>query len=255
MAAKAQTSLNRPFEECHIRGSITIYDYKARKWITNDIKDSHYPTLPASTFKIVNTLIVLETGAVADEHEIVPWPGTTDTARYGVRPDIYHDMDVAEAFKRSAGWVYRELARKVGKERYRDYLTRLQYGNADLSTPDPDFWNYGPFAVSPVNQLEVLVGIYEERYPFFSKKAYAALKRLMIAEQQEAYTIRAKTGWTLEGGKDTGWWVGYVETKDNVYFFATRIIKDRTTVNRDFSKCRMIITRKVLRQLGILPSS
>ena len=63
-------------------------------------------TLPASTFKIINTLIALETGVIADENEIVKWPGKTDTVKYGYRPDIYHDMSLKEAFKRSAGWVY-----------------------------------------------------------------------------------------------------------------------------------------------------
>ena len=33
-----------------------------------------------------------------------------------------------------------------------------------------------------------------------------------------------------------------IEKKDDVYFFATRLIKDRSTKNPDFSKCRKEIT-------------
>jgi beta-lactamase class D len=74
----------------------------------------------------------------------------------------------------------------------------------------------------------------------------------MMEEQTEDYTLSAKTGWTREGGKDTGWWVGYVERKGNVYFFATRLIKDRNTYNPDFAKCRKEITKTILKQFNIL---
>lgn len=240
-----------PFKKCSINGSITIYDYNAKAWITSDSSDSHFPTLPASTFKIVNTLIALETGVINDTEEIISWPGATDTLLYGYRPEIYRDMSVKDAFQQSAGWVYIELASKIGKERYQQHLTASRYGNGELSVEGEDFWNFGNFAVSPVNQIETLIGIYEETLPF-RKSSFTLLKELMIEEQTKTYILRSKTGWTRYGGKDTGWWVGYVERKDNVYFFATRIIKDRSTPNPNFGSCRKTITKDVLRELAVL---
>ncbi len=240
-----------PFAACEINGSITIYNYNARKWISSNIEDSNYATLPASTFKVVNTLIALESGAIANENEVIRWPGSTDTTKYGYRPDIYHDMSMKEAFKASAGWAYVELAKKIGREKYRKYLTACHYGNIDLSQEDDDFWNFGSFAISPANQIEVLVGVYEETLPF-KKEAFDILKNIMIEEQTEDYTLRAKTGWTRDGGKDTGWWVGYVERDDNTYFFATRLTKDRATPNPDFGGCRKSITKTILKQLHTL---
>jgi len=249
--AYAQKNLQQPFDDCQIKGSTTIYNYNTKKWITSDSNDNRLASLPASTFKILNTLIILETGIIGDENEIIKWPGITDTTKYGYRPDIYHDMSLKEAFKVSAGWVYIELAKKVGKERYRDYLKRCSYGNGDVSIPDPDFWNYGNFRISPINQIETLKGVYEETLPF-SKRSFQILKQIMIEEKTPLYTLRAKTGWTRDGGKDTGWWVGYIEKKDNVYFFATRLVKERTTINPNFNKCRKNITKEILRSLKIL---
>ena len=243
--------LSAAFADCGLVGSITIYDYQKQQWIASDIEDSHVRTLPASTFKIVNTLIALETGVIASEEEIIPWPDTYDTTRYGHRPEIYHSMSMHEAFIKSAGWAYVELAKKVGKARYAQYLGQLDYGNGNLNSAGTDFWNFGGFGVSPVEQIKTLVGIYEERYPFASR-SYATLKELMLAEQTAAYTIRAKTGWTRDGGIDTGWWVGYVEQQGNVLFFATRLIKPRTESNTRFGPCRKEITKKVLRQLRYL---
>ncbi len=247
----AQINLEKPFLNCNIHGSITLYDYQAKQWIFSNSNDSHTATLPASTFKIINTLIALETGVVADENEIVVWPGKTDTVKYAYRPDIYHDMSLKQAFKLSAGWVYVELAKKIGKNRYEEFLTKSNYGNADVSENNPDFWNFGKFAITPTNQIEVLVGVYEETLPF-SKRSFKILKEIMKEEETDSYTLRAKTGWTRDGGKDTGWWVGYVEKADNVYFFATRLVKDRNSPNPDFGRCRKDITKSVLRQLKVI---
>lgn len=251
LKVSGQTNLEKPFQDCNIQGSITIFDYQAKKWISSNSNDSHLGTLPASSFKVIHTLIALETGVVADENEVIKWPGKTDTLKYGYRPDIYHDMSLEEAFKLSAGWVYVELAKKIGKDQYKKILTKVNYGNADVSINDPDFWNFGKLAISPANQIEILVGVYEETLPF-SKRTFKILKDIMIEEKTDTYTLRAKTGWTRDGGKDTGWWIGYVERKDNVFFFATRLIKDRNSYNPDFGKCRKDITKAVLKQLHVI---
>ena len=245
-----QTDWDQPFVDCGIHGSITIYDYNLKKWMTNDIEDSQVPTLPASTFKILNTLIALETKVVEDENEIIPWINDYDTLKYSHRPNIYHSMSMSEAFKLSAGWVYIELAKKIGKDRYGNFLTQIGYGNVDLSINDPDFWNFGDFAISPANQIHVLKDIYEETFPF-SKKSYETLKEIMIEQTTDDYVIRAKTGWTRDKGKDTGWWVGYIEKSDNVYFFATRLIKDRDEPNPNFGSCRKDITMEIFKTLGV----
>lgn len=249
--AEAQLIDNAPFEECGVKGSITIYDYKAGRWLYSDREDAQKPTLPASTFKIINTLIALEMDVVSNEDEVIPWPGKTDTTKYGYRPNIYHNMSLKEAFENSAGWVYVELAKKIGKDRYREYLSQARYGNGDLSINDPDFWNFGDFGISPKNQVEILVGIYKESLPF-SDRSYDILKDIMIVEQTENYLLRAKTGWTRYGGKDIGWWVGYIEKEENTYFFATRIIKWRSQMNPRFGSCRKEITYSVLRDLNFI---
>ena len=246
-----QKSWNTPFEECKVQGSITVFNYQKQKWMTNDPEDSQMETLPASTFKIVNTLIALETGAVKDELEIIPWIDNYDTTKYGHRPNIYESMSMKKAFKLSAGWAYVELAKRIGKDQYRQILTEIGYGNVDLSINDPDFWNFGDFGISPVNQIETLVGIYEEKFPF-SKKAYTILKDMMIAEETDEYVLRAKTGWTRAGGKYTGWWVGYVDREGNTYFFATRLIKKRSEHNPNFGSCRKSITKTLLKEIGAI---
>ena len=243
-----QVDFAEAFKDCKIKGSVTIYDYNRQQWLISDTTDANKETLPASTFKIINLLIALETGTITDENVIVKWPGETDTTLYGYRPEIYRDMTVREAFELSAGWVFIELAKKVGKEAYLRYLKNCGYGNLNLSEKGTDFWNFGAFAISPKNQVKFLVNVYQNEVPF-SKRNIDILKRVMITESTNDYTIRSKTGWTRWEGNDIGWWVGYVTNKRDVFFFATRIIKRRTDINPEFGNCRKNITRSVLRQL------
>jgi beta-lactamase class D len=132
-------------------------------------------------------------------------------------------MTVKEAFEVSAGWVFIELAKKAGRENYRHYLAASQYGNGNLSQQETDFWNFGGFAVSPQQQATFICNLYKNNLPF-AKRNIEIVKRVMLATQNGQYTIRAKTGWTRENNTNTGWWVGYIETKAGTYCFATRLI-------------------------------
>ena len=162
----AQVNFATAFKDCNVQGSISIYDNRNKKWLLSDSVDAKTATLPASTFKIINLLIALETGAIKNENDLVKWPGLPDTARYGYRPDIYHNISVKEAFELSAGWVFIELAKKIGREQYKKYLELCHYGNLDLSQQGADFWNFGPMAISPINQIEFLKKVYEGDLPF-----------------------------------------------------------------------------------------
>lgn len=251
LSLQAQVDLQQPFRECNLEGSTTIFDYKNKKWLYSDPADAKIATLPASTFKVINILIALETGTIKDENEIVKWPGNTDTVKYGYRPEIYHNISVKEAFEVSAGWAFVELARKIDRKVYQHYLNACGYGNHNLTEQGADFWNFGAFGISPKNQVEFLIKVYEGKLPF-SKRHIDILKKVMITETTPDYTVRSKTGWTKADNRDLGWWVGYVTSKDNVFFFATRLIKPRAEVNPNFGNCRKEITKKILRQLKAL---
>lgn len=241
------------FESCGVKGSIAIFDNKNQQWILSDTLNVTTESLPASTFKIINLLIALETKTIKDENEIVKWTGKTDTVKYGYRPEIYHDMSVKEAFEVSAGWVFMEFAKKIGKSNYKKYLSACNYGNLNLTQSGDDFWNFGNFGISPIHQVEFIKNLYDEKLPF-SKRNMDIVKKVMITEQKDNYTIRAKTGWTREKNINTGWWIGYLETKDNTYFFATRLLQDRKNNRDDFGSCRKEITKKIFNDLGFLHS-
>jgi len=248
---KVYPELDTFFNDCHVDGSIIIYDREKDEWIVSDTVDIYKPTLPASTFKILNLMIALETGVINDEEEVIFYKGNVDTTLYGYRPGTYRDMTVREAFEASAVWVFLDLAERIGYEIYRDYFHKIQYGNKIIAEGKLDFWNFGELKISPVDQVKFLIKLYDYKLPF-SKRNIDIVKDVMLTEIGNNYTVHGKTGWTRDGGLNIGWWIGYVEQEKNVYFFATRIYQDRKFYDPDFGICRKRITENVFRELLLL---
>ncbi len=204
-----QSNFQKHYDSLGLKGSTTIYDYKNKEWIFTDERDAEIPTLPASTFKIPNSLFILEYKAVKDENEIYKWDGRPKT-HFGIEVKAWErDTDLKTAYRNSTVWFYVKASEKIDREKYREMLRAIDYGNNDLSEKSSDFWNYGNFAISPLNQIEFLIKLYENNLPF-SQANIDKVKQLMVSESNDSFTFRDKTGWTRKNGKDIGWWVGYL---------------------------------------------
>lgn len=245
-AQKTLPKFEHYFREAGFKGSFSMYDLNKKEYATTDEHDFMKATSPASTFKVPNTFIALEEKAVRDENEIIPWDGTPKRLK-----SWEQDYDLKNAYKNSAFWFYQEIAKKVGTEKYRAYLKKLNYGNQDISGGLTTFWLGLSLKISPKNQLEFLQKLHAETLPF-SERTYRIGKEIMVEEKTDTYILRAKTGWADTKPTHTGWYVGYVETKRNVYFFATRIYQPDAKQRDDFGNQRKLITRKILTDLGVL---
>ena len=62
--------------------------------------------------------------------------------------------------RNSAIWVYELFAKQIGDDRARDYLKKLNYGNADPSTQHGDYWVDGSLAISAYEQISFLKRLY-----------------------------------------------------------------------------------------------
>jgi beta-lactamase class D len=241
-----QANFQKHFDSLALKGSTTIYDFKNKKWIYSDSLDAEKETLPASTFKILNSLIALQNKVVSNESQIIKWD-SIEKKFFGAKIESWNkDTDLRTAYKNSTVWFYVKIAKEIGRTKYKKILKKCKYGNGNLEEKGIDFWNYGEFAVSPKNQIEFLVKLYKSQLPF-SKPTTDKVKELMISEKTKTHTYRDKTGWTRKDGQDIIWWIGYVEMKGNVYFFATRLIKNENENNTNFPKGRKEITKLILK--------
>ena len=203
------------------------------------------PFIPASTFKILNSLIALE-------HDVI---GLDDTLRWdGVQRQIQswnQDQCMRDAFQRSCVWFYQELARRIGQRRMRAAVEAAGYGNRDIGGGIDRFWLDGALRITPEQQIAFLRRLWNDDLPF-SPDAQRTVKELMLLEKTPGYTLRGKTGTAIRGEGLVGWLVGYIQRGDRVYAFALNI---ETLEGRDLSgfwTMRMKLTKRLLEEYGLI---
>lgn len=226
-------------------GTILIYDTRANESMAGHVERIDRQLIPASTFKILNSLIALETGVVADANTVLKWDGVVRE-----RTELNRDLDLATAFRLSAVPQFQELARRIGLERMQRYVDAVGYGNRDLSGGVDRFWLSGGLRISPREQVELLARLYRGDLPF-SERSMATVKAIMALEPPATPLIRAKTGWAvLPERANVGWWVGWVDGPDGAHVFATAL--EAESPGPAFLPARQAVTREVLTQLGVL---
>lgn len=238
------------YDQFNVEGSFVFFDPQANKYIFYNKDQFKQNFSPASTFKICNSLIGLETGIIKDENFVIPWDSV-------IRNPVWdHDHDLKTAFKNSTVWYYQELSRRVGGQQMKYWIDKANYGNTDTSGGIDRFWLTGGLRVSPEQQIDFLRRLRDNKLPF-SQHSVDIVKNIMITKDTLNYIIRGKTGWGGHGDKDVGWYVGYIETKGQVYYFSNCVQTDSKTlndVNRAilFDNSRIDIVYKILEELSLI---
>jgi beta-lactamase class D len=235
-------TLDRFFKAESVEGTFLLYDLQTARSTGHrpDLWDSAY--IPASTFKIFNALVSLETGVIKDEQTVIPWDGIERS-----RAEWNRDHNLATAFRVSAVWFYQELARRVGADRMQAFLDTAGYGNKTMGGPIDRFWLDGGLRITPRQQVDFLVRLFNNDLPF-SRRTMAVVRKIMVQEKTDTYTLCAKTGWADAEIPGVGWSVGYVERGNGVFFFATELqIRKPSDV-----KARVSLTRTILSHLHLL---
>lgn len=238
---------SRHFQDLAVEGSILIDDLNNNRVFQYNSKRNTTAFPAASTFKILNSLIALETKVITDENAILTWDGIQREI-----PAWNRDLNMREAFKLSAVWFYQILARRVGYERMQQWVTQVKYGNQNIGRKDDidKFWLNGLLKVTPQQQIQFLRRLHNNDLPF-SERSLSIVKDIMINEKTPDYTIRGKTGWYGFGSKvkpNIGWYIGYLEKGSNTYFFATNI----DIRNEKDPPLRMELTLRCLKDIAVL---
>ena len=236
-------SLKKYFDENKVEGCFTMLN-NADGRVT--VYNMEYDTMrfsPASTFKIFNSLVGLQTGIITDEKMVIKWDGT----KRG-NAEWNKDMDMTEAFKVSSVPFYQEVARRIGKDTMQQWIDSVGYGNKNISGPIDSFWLDNTLKISPDEQLGLVKKLYFDQLPF-RKSVQQMVRDVMIQENNTAYQLSYKTGWGFaEDGKAIGWVVGWIEENKHVYFFVTFV--KAPAADTDLSTIRLNITKAILKQYG-----
>ncbi len=226
-----------------IAGGMLIYNHTAGSRQSSHPHRDSLAFWPASTFKIFNSLVALETGVVTADSMVIPWDSTE---HWWDKHNRDHDLNTA--FEYSVLWYYQEVARRIGRERMQQYLDMVGYGNADISGAVDSFWLNGGLRISNQQQIDFLVRLYENDLPF-SQRSMDIVKDIMVRDSTDTYVLRYKTGWAV-AGPNVGWLVGWVERPDSVWFFASHVVSDDHDA---VGRARTDVPMRILRQEKIIP--
>ncbi|WP_040777551.1 class D beta-lactamase [Massilia timonae] len=230
------------FDQAGVTGTFVVHDVATGEYVGHDRQRAAIRYVPASTYKIPNSLIGLATGAVSSVDEVLPYGGGPTYL-----PQWARDMPLREAIRISNVPVYKELARRIGMPRMREGLRRLDYGNMDAGSVIDAFWLDGPLKISALEQTRFLGRLAQGKLPF-PKAAMAAVRE--IVRQDDHANLYAKTGWYMPDDRKNqiGWWVGWVEKDGKVYAFALNVdITDDTVAAK-----RVPLGKAALQALGLL---
>ncbi|HET6721890.1 MAG TPA: penicillin-binding transpeptidase domain-containing protein [Chitinophagaceae bacterium] len=243
-------SLEKYFSENKVRGCFGLYNNATNQFTFYNKKrftDSSY--LPASTFKIVNALIGLQTGVISSDSMVIKWDGVQRSIT-----NWNKDLTMYEAFRVSAVPYYQEVARRIGKDRMEYWMDTVNYGAGSkdtafqIKTAIDTFWLDNTLKLTPDEELGLVKMLYFNQLPFF-KTYQEKVKRAMLFENETTYRLAYKTGWgKKENGDHLAWIVGWVEENNHPYFFVLNF--ESPDINADIPAIRMKILKGILKQLG-----
>lgn len=244
-------SLKKYFDANKVTGTFALFDNGQGKFTIYNVsryKDSAY--LPASTFKIVNSLIGLKTGVVFNEQMVIKWDGKVRKFPNGNNADSWNkDLTIEQAFKASSFSHYQEIAKRIGKDTMQLWLDSLQYGNRKIGNHIDSFWVDNSLKVTPDEQLGLVKKLYFEQLPI-DKRPQRIVKKLMLQESNTNYQLSYKTGWGFrENGNAIGWIVGWIEENHHPYFFVLNVEGPHNT---NMYTIRLNILKAILKQWGFL---
>jgi len=242
--------LQQYFDEHDVQGTFGMFNNATGKFTIYNLarfRDSAY--LPASTFKIVNALVGIETGRVKDSSTVIAWDGVVRD-----NPAWNRDLTMQDAFRNSAVPWFQELARRIGKDTMQQWLDTLGYGarweKAVIGNNLDTFWLDNSVKVTADEQLGLVKRLYFGQLPF-QPRSQRIVKNMMLHEENTAYSISYKSGWGITGEKHhLGWMVGWIEENRHPHLFVLQIESARP--NFDMRAVRAKMLDDILRHYGFM---
>ena len=217
-------------------GSFVLYDQENDIWSIHDIEHATLRVAPDSTYKIYDALFGLEEGVITPEDSFIAWNGKNYPFE-----TWNSDQTLQSAMTSSVNWYFQSIDEQLASTNIRNYIQQIGYGNENVSGRLSTYWLESSLKISPVEQVKLLTKLQNNSLGFSSENINA-VKDAICLSSSDAGTFYGKTGTGRVDGQDVnGWFIGYIETADNTYFFATNIGADSDATGGNATEITMSI--------------
>ena len=217
-------------------GSFVLYDLGNDAWSIHDVDHATLRVAPNSTYKIYAALFGLEEGVITPENTFIAWDGKNypfDTWN--------NDQILQSAMSNSVNWYFQSLNEQLGSPSVNKYIQQIKYGNENMSGNFSSFWMESSLKISPIEQVELLTKLQNNSFSF-APENINAVKDAIYLSSSDTGKFYGKTGTGRVNGQDVnGWFIGYIETADNTFFFATNIGADSNATGGNATEITMSI--------------
>ncbi|MDE5189355.1 beta-lactam sensor/signal transducer BlaR1 [Staphylococcus epidermidis] len=222
-------------------GSFVMYSMKKDKYYIYNEKESRKRYSPDSTYKIYLALFGLDRHIISDKNSRMSW-------NHNHYPfDSWNkDQDLNTAIQNSVNWYFERISNQLSKNYTSDQLKQLNYGNKNLGSYKA-YWLEDSLKISNLEQVIVLKNMMEQNN-HFSKNEKKQLSSSLLIRKNENYELYGKTGTGIVNGKyNNGWFVGYVITNHDKYYFSTHLSDEKAS-----GENAKFINEKILKEMGVL---
>ncbi|HDM3702838.1 TPA: beta-lactam sensor/signal transducer BlaR1 [Staphylococcus aureus] len=222
-------------------GSFVMYSMKKDKYYIYNEKESRKRYSPDSTYKIYLALFGLDRHIISDKNSRMSW-------NHNQYPfDSWNkDQDLNTAMQNSVNWYFERISNQIPKNYTAAQLKQLNYGNENLGSYK-SYWMEDSLKISNLEQVIVLKNMMEQN-SYFSKNEKKQLSSSLLIRKNENYELYGKTGTGIVNGKyNNGWFVGYVITNHDKYYFSTHLSDEKAS-----GKNAELINEKILKEMGVL---
>lgn len=223
-------------------GCFVLYDLKNDAWSIHDLEHATLRLAPDSTYKIYDALFGLEEGIITPEDSFISWNGENYPFE-----SWNTNQTLQSAMTSSVNWYFQSIDNQLGAISVYNYIQQIGYGNENMSGSLSTYWLESSLKISPIEQVELLIKLRNNSLGFSSENINAVEDAICLSSS-DAGTFYGKTGTGRVDGQDVnGWFIGFVETSDNTYFFATNIGASKDASGSNASK----ITLSILSDMNI----
>ncbi len=217
-------------------GSFVLYDLGNDAWSIHDIDHATQRVAPNSTYKIYAALFGLEDGVITPDNTFITWNGKNYPF------DTWNtDQTLQSAMSNSVNWYFQSLNEQLGAPSVNKYIQQIKYGNENMSGDFSSYWMESSLKISPIEQVELLTMLQNNSFSFAPENINAVKDSICISSS-DAGSFYGKTGTGRVNGQDVnGWFIGYIETADNTYIFATNIGADNGATGGNATEITMSI--------------
>ena len=217
-------------------GSFVLYDLENDSWSIHDMDHATLRVAPDSTYKIYDALFGLEEGVITPEDSFIAWNGESYPFEAWNA-----NQTLQSAMASSVNWYFQSVDEQLGTTSVYDYIKKIGYGNKNMSGDFSTYWMESSLEISPVEQVELLTKLQNNSLSFAPENINAVKDSICISSS-DAGSFYGKTGTGRVNGQDVnGWFIGYIETADNTYFFATNIGADSNATGSNATEITMSI--------------